>query len=121
MLMALSILLMCRSSYHLSEIFEVNGKKHYTYKDAVANIMGGHHPVILAFIQYLNMFLSAIGYTLAGTTSIIFIAKTACTWGLAESEQPTSACPLTTTATAILTFSGLQLILNMLPNLESIW
>ena len=87
-----------RSSYHLSEVFEFNGKKHYTYKvgtthsrsklasvagrgcllpppcsspltlyappplqDAVASIMGGHHPVILAFIQYLNMFLAAVG------------------------------------------------------------
>ena len=30
-------------------------------QDAVASIMGGHHPVILAFIQYLNMFLAAVG------------------------------------------------------------
>ena len=105
-----------RSSYHLSETFESNGKKYYTYKDMVAGIMGGHHPTILASIQYLNMFLSAVGYTLAGTTSIIFIANKSC--GV---EDGGPSCPLTSTWSAILTFSGLQIILNMLPNLESIW
>ncbi|GAX82508.1 hypothetical protein CEUSTIGMA_g9935.t1 [Chlamydomonas eustigma] len=105
------------SAYMLADIFETpDGSKHYTYKGAVATILGGFHPHILATIQYLNMFLAAVGYTLAGMTSIEFIAKAACGY-----QNVKGTCPMTYNAEAILVFSAVQLVLNMCPNLDSVW
>ena len=61
------------------------------------------------------MFMNSINYTIAGSTSMTFIANTACKW-----NGVTSGCLSGTWAMTGI-FSCLQLILNMLPNLESIW
>ncbi|GAX74515.1 hypothetical protein CEUSTIGMA_g1964.t1 [Chlamydomonas eustigma] len=101
----------------MAEVFETpGGVKSYTYREAVLHIMGGYHPYILTIFQFANLFMSAVGYTLAGMNSIEFIAASACVM-----DHVSSPCPMTTNLQAILVFSGLQLILNMFPNLESVW
>ena len=56
-----------------------------------------------------------INYTIAGATSMQFIANTACEW-----QGTTGGCMSGVWAMTGL-FSCLQLLLNMLPDLESIW
>ena len=68
-------------------------------------------------------------YTLAGTTSINFVANTVCSWSSQPGHGKGGAAGgkgglchlLGGTWGGILAFSGLQLFLNVLPNLDSIW
>ena len=64
----------------LAEIYEVDGKKNHTYGGAVTTILGRTHGIILATVLYLEMWLSAVSYTLAAGTSMQFIAETSCKW-----------------------------------------
>ena len=61
-----------------------------------------------------HLIVHNLQYTIAGSTSMTFIANTACEWNGA------SSCMSGTWAMTGI-FSCLQIILNMLPNLESIW
>ena len=141
------------TSKMLTQVYEVDGKKNKTYKDAVFNILGAGHRNTLATILYVKMyvsfnmldiiasilnsseslyaaahmiiptsflniiclrFMNAINYTISGATSMQFIANTACKW------QGSTGCMSGIWAMTGI-FSCLQLILNVLPNLESIW
>ena len=42
----------------------VNGKRNYTYMDAVRSNLGGFKVKICGWVQYLNLFGVAIGYTI---------------------------------------------------------
>ncbi|MBA0699123.1 hypothetical protein Goari_000786 [Gossypium aridum] len=49
----------------------VNGKRNYTYMDAVRSNLGGFEVKICGWVQYLNLFGVAIGYTIASSISMI--------------------------------------------------
>ncbi|PWA97765.1 Amino acid transporter, transmembrane [Artemisia annua] len=48
---------------------QVNGKRNYTYMEAVQNNLGGFQVKICGFIQYFNLVGVAIGYTIAASIS----------------------------------------------------
>ncbi|KZV46788.1 amino acid permease 2-like [Dorcoceras hygrometricum] len=48
-----------------------NGKRNYTYMDAVRANLGGFQAKVCGAIQYLNLFGVAIGYTIASSISMI--------------------------------------------------
>ncbi|KAF7126669.1 hypothetical protein RHSIM_Rhsim11G0067900 [Rhododendron simsii] len=50
-----------------------NGKRNYTYMDAVSSNLGGMKVKICGWIQYLNFFGVAIGYSIASSISMIVV------------------------------------------------
>jgi len=107
------------SSYILTSVYSINGKRSRSYKDCVLNILGRKSCVALAFILYIKLFMDAINYTVGGSTSIIYIVQTSCGW---NDTTDTDACNnLENKWVATALFLCTQLPLNMMPNLESIW
>ncbi|XWS15162.1 hypothetical protein CRYUN_Cryun35bG0070700 [Craigia yunnanensis] len=49
----------------------VNGQRNYTYMDAVRSNLGGVKVKICGWVQYLNLFAVAIGYTIAASISMM--------------------------------------------------
>lgn len=49
----------------------VTGKRNYTYTDAVRANLGGFKFKMCGFIQYLNLFGTSIGYTIAASISML--------------------------------------------------
>ena len=62
-----------------------------------------------------HRYMNAINYTISGATSMQFIANTAC------KLQGSTTCTMSGIWAMTGIFSCLQLFLNILPNLESIW
>lgn len=56
----------------------VNGKRNYTYMDAVRSNLGGFKVKICGWVQYLNLFGVAIGYTIASSISMMAIKRSNC-------------------------------------------
>ncbi|KAJ6352702.1 hypothetical protein OIU76_001850 [Salix suchowensis] len=56
----------------------VNGKRNYTYVDAVRANLGGVKVKICGFVQYVNFFGVAIGYTIASSISMMAIKRSNC-------------------------------------------
>ncbi|KAG0500024.1 hypothetical protein HPP92_000096 [Vanilla planifolia] len=46
------------------------GKRNYTYMDAVRAYLGGFKVKICGYIQYINLFGTAVGYTIAASISM---------------------------------------------------
>ncbi|KAL9357544.1 hypothetical protein Peur_050797 [Populus x canadensis] len=55
-----------------------NGKRNYTYMDAVRANLGGVKVKICGFVQYVNLFGVAIGYTIASSISMMAIKRSNC-------------------------------------------
>ncbi|TYJ46464.1 hypothetical protein E1A91_A02G122800v1 [Gossypium mustelinum] len=51
----------------------LNGKRNYTYMDAVRSNLSGFEVKICGWVQYLNLFGVAIGYTIASSISMIWL------------------------------------------------
>ncbi|XP_011002449.1 PREDICTED: amino acid permease 3-like [Populus euphratica] len=56
----------------------LTGKRNYTYMDAVRSNLGGVKVKICGFVQYLNLFGVAIGYTIASSISMMAIKRSNC-------------------------------------------
>ncbi|KAH7518423.1 hypothetical protein FEM48_Zijuj09G0170000 [Ziziphus jujuba var. spinosa] len=56
----------------------VTGQRNYTYMDAVKSNLGGKKVVLCGLIQYLNLFGTAIGYTIAASVSMMAIKRSNC-------------------------------------------
>ncbi|KAK2445088.1 amino acid permease [Trifolium repens] len=81
MMILFSLVTMYTSSM-MSECYRVGdpifGKRSYTFVDAVRNILGGYHYTVCGIVQYLYLYGSAIGYTIAGPISMVEIQKSIC-------------------------------------------
>ncbi|GBG00553.1 amino acid permease [Raphidocelis subcapitata] len=101
----------------LCDCYHVKGKRHTRYKWAVLHIMGPRHAVLLALCQNLNMILTTVGYHIAAADSMRYIARLSCQLqGL-----PSSSCVLVSQWQHTLVFGAVQMLMSMLPNLESVW
>ncbi|KDP32819.1 hypothetical protein JCGZ_12111 [Jatropha curcas] len=56
----------------------VNGKRNYTYMDAVRSNLGGAKVKICGYVQYLNLLGVAIGYTIASSISMMAVKRSNC-------------------------------------------
>ncbi|KAL9357543.1 hypothetical protein Peur_050796 [Populus x canadensis] len=56
----------------------LTGKRNYTYMDAVRSNLGGVKVKICGFVQYLNLFGVAVGYTIASSISMMAIKRSNC-------------------------------------------
>jgi amino acid permease len=49
----------------------VTGKRNYTYMDAIHSNLGGIKVKVCGVVQYVNLFGTAIGYTIASAISLV--------------------------------------------------
>lgn len=101
------------TSHLLADCTKIDGKRIPTYMDCVRTTMGPVHAGIIAWVQYFNLFLTAIAYTITPATSMQSIAHTYC-----DAEDPD--CFDKYWKFAII-FGATQIPMSQMPNLESLW
>ncbi|KAG6422773.1 hypothetical protein SASPL_113154 [Salvia splendens] len=92
------------------------GKRNYTYMDAVRSNLGGVHVKLCGAVQYLNLFGTAIGYTIAASISMMAIERSNC-FHTKGHEDP---CKVSSNSYMI-AFGVLQVVLSQIPNFDEIW
>lgn len=102
------------SSLMLAACQEHDGMRHPTYRSAVLHILGPGNAAVLTLFQYLNLVLSAIGYTVAAGQSMRILVGAVC------SRSRFDACYNDVWQMAI-GFGAAQLFLSQMPNLEAAW
>ncbi|KAH7567932.1 hypothetical protein ACOSP7_009785 [Xanthoceras sorbifolium] len=94
----------------------VTGKRNYTYMDAVRSNLGGMKFKICGFVQYLNIFGVAIGYTIASSISMMAIERSNCF----HSKGDASPCHVNSNPYMI-AFGVMQIIFSQIPDFDQLW
>ncbi|KAK1310351.1 Amino acid permease 2 [Acorus calamus] len=92
------------------------GKRNYTYMDAVHANLGGVKVKICGFIQYLNLFGVAIGYTIAASISMMAIKKSNC-YHKTGGKGP---CKMSSNPYMII-FGVVEIMFSQIPDFDQIW
>lgn len=91
------------------------GKRNYTYMDAVRSNLGGLHVKICGWIQYLNLFGVAIGYTIASSISMMAIKRSNCF----HASGGKNSCKISSTPYMI-AFGAAEIIFSQIPDFDQI-
>ncbi|BBG95590.1 amino acid permease 3 [Prunus dulcis] len=94
----------------------VTGKRNYTYTDAVRSNLGGFKEKICGFVQYLNLFGVAIGYTIASSISMVAIKRSNCFY----KNGDTAPCHVNSNPYMI-AFGIAEIIFSQIPNFDQLW
>ncbi|KAK4572742.1 hypothetical protein RGQ29_030960 [Quercus rubra] len=94
----------------------VNGKRNYTYMDAVRSNLGGSKVKICGLVQYLNLFGVAIGYTIASSISMTAIKRSNCF----HSSDDKDPCHVNSNPYMI-AFGIVQIIFSQIPDFDQLW
>ncbi|KAK6923488.1 Amino acid transporter, transmembrane domain [Dillenia turbinata] len=94
----------------------VNGKRNYTYMDAVRANLGGFKVKTCGLIQYLNLFGVAIGYTIAASISMMAIKRSNC---FHESGRK-NPCHISSNPYMI-AFGIAEILFSQIPDFDQIW
>ncbi|XP_020573673.1 amino acid permease 3-like [Phalaenopsis equestris] len=92
------------------------GKRNYTYSEAVHSYLGGMKVKLCGFIQYLNLFGVAIGYTIASSISMTAIRRSNCF----HDKGHKSPCHISSNPYMII-FGAVQIIFSQIPDFDQIW
>ncbi|XP_071721900.1 amino acid permease 3-like [Rutidosis leptorrhynchoides] len=97
----------------------ITGKRNYTYMDAVRSNLGGFKVTLCGWVQYLNLFGVAIGYTIASSVSLMAINRAGCfhTHGGANGN---SKCEVNSNPYMI-AFGVVQIFLSQIPDFDQLW
>ncbi|XP_078170102.1 amino acid permease 3-like [Carex rostrata] len=91
------------------------GKRNYTYMDVVEDNLTGIKVKICGVLQYLNIFGTAIGYTIAASISMVAIKRSDCF----HKNGKVDPCQISSNIYIIL-FGIVQIIFSQLPNFDKI-
>ncbi|OAY23476.1 hypothetical protein MANES_18G081700v8 [Manihot esculenta] len=94
----------------------VNGKRNYTYTDAVRSNLGGGMVKICGYVQYLNLFGVAIGYTIASSISMMAVKRSNC-FHKTGGKDP---CHMNANPYMI-AFGIVEIIFSQIPDFEKLW
>ncbi|KIZ07946.1 hypothetical protein MNEG_0019 [Monoraphidium neglectum] len=100
-------------SFMLSDMYEVDGRKHGTYGDAVISVLGRGSAVAVTVCQLSNLVLSSIGYSVAAGESMKMVVHSHC-------DVRDTGCGSTVWQMSIV-FGITQLFFSQMPTLESAW
>ncbi|KAB1210503.1 Amino acid permease 2 [Morella rubra] len=92
------------------------GKRNYTYMDAVRSILGGAKVKTCGFIQYLNLFGIAIGYTIAASISMMAIKRSNC-FHESGGKNP---CHMSSNPYMII-FGVTEIVFSQIPDFDQVW
>nr|GMD52117.1 amino acid permease 3-like [Ipomoea batatas] len=108
------------TSVLLSECYRsgdpVDGKRNYTYMDAVRSNLGSLQVKICGLIQYANLFGVAIGYTIASSISMMAIKRSNC-FHASGGKNP---CQINSNPYMIM-FGVIEIIFSQIPDFDQIW
>ncbi|CAF1930014.1 hypothetical protein Bca4012_072762 [Brassica carinata] len=94
----------------------VTGKRNYTYMDAIHSNLGGIKVKICGVVQYVNLFGTAIGYTIASAVSMIAIQRTSCQ----QSNGDKDPCHVNGNPYMI-AFGVIQIVFSQIPDFDQLW
>ncbi|XP_052192330.1 amino acid permease 3-like [Diospyros lotus] len=94
----------------------VTGQRNYTYMDAVKAYSGGRKVATCGAIQYLNLFGTAIGYTIAASVSMMAIKRSNC-FHKSGGKDP---CHMSSNSYMI-TFGIIEIIFSQIPDFDQVW
>uniref|UniRef100_A0A0C9RHL1 TSA: Wollemia nobilis Ref_Wollemi_Transcript_21777_2041 transcribed RNA sequence n=1 Tax=Wollemia nobilis TaxID=56998 RepID=A0A0C9RHL1_9CONI len=94
----------------------VNGKRNYTYMEAVKANLDGVQVWICGFTQYANLCGTAIGYTIAASISMTAIARSDCF----RTHGHDAPCHLSNNPYMIM-FGVAEVLLSQIPDFDQIW
>ncbi|XP_027904180.1 amino acid permease 4-like [Vigna unguiculata] len=92
------------------------GTRNYTFMDAVSTILGGRSVTLCGIVQYLNLFGSAVGYTIAASLSMMALKRSHC---LHFSDEENS-CHISSNPYMI-GFGAMQIIFSQIPDFHNMW
>lgn len=96
----------------------VHGKRNRTYTEAVESVFGRTGGLIISWIQYSNLWLTAVAYNITGAVSMQTIAAEVCS---VQGKTPEECNPPAFWVFAVI-FAGAQIPLAQLPSMEStVW
>ncbi|TVU26279.1 hypothetical protein EJB05_28818 [Eragrostis curvula] len=93
-----------------------NGKRNYTYMDAVRSSLGGAKVGLCGAIQYANLVGVAIGYTIAASISMQAIRRAGCF----HAKGHAVPCKSSSNPYMIL-FGVVEIIFSQIPDFDQIW
>ncbi|MCD7471120.1 Amino acid permease 3 [Datura stramonium] len=94
----------------------LSGKRNYTYMDAVQANLGGLQVQICGWIQYVNLFGVAIGYTIASSISMMAVKRSDCF----HKHGHKAPCLVPSTPYMIM-FGVIEIIFSQIPDFDQIW
>ncbi|CAN7100911.1 amino acid permease 4 [Brassica rapa] len=94
----------------------VSGKRNYTYMDAVQSILGGFRFKICGLMQFLNLFGTTIGYTIASSISMMAIKRSNC-FHESGGKNP---CHMSSNPYMIM-FGVTEILLSTIKDFHQIW
>ncbi|KAG5547747.1 hypothetical protein RHGRI_013437 [Rhododendron griersonianum] len=94
----------------------VTGPRNYTYMDAVKANLGGRKVAVCGAIQYLNLFGTAIGYTIAASVSMMAIKRSNC-FHKSGGRDP---CHMSSNGYMI-TFGITEILFSQIPDFDQVW
>ncbi|KAF8094908.1 hypothetical protein N665_0349s0011, partial [Sinapis alba] len=94
----------------------VTSKRNYTYMDAIHSNLGGIKVKLCGVVQYVNLFGTAIGYTIASAISMIAIQRTSCQ----QSNGDKDPCHVNGNPYMI-AFGAIQIIFSQIPDFDELW
>uniref|UniRef100_A0A1J3J3W9 Amino acid permease 5 n=1 Tax=Noccaea caerulescens TaxID=107243 RepID=A0A1J3J3W9_NOCCA len=94
----------------------VTGKRNYTYMDAIHSNLGGIKVTLCGIVQYVNLFGTAIGYTIASAISMIAIQRTSCQRMHGDNDP----CHVNGNPYMI-GFGVVQIIFSQIPDFDQLW
>lgn len=94
----------------------LTGQRNYTYMEAVKANLGGKKVLACGWIQYLNLFGVAIGYTIAASVSMMAIKRSNC-FHKSGGKDP---CHMSSNGYMI-TFGIIEIIFSQIPDFDQVW
>ncbi|KAJ8762969.1 hypothetical protein K2173_023098 [Erythroxylum novogranatense] len=94
----------------------INGKRNYTYMDAVRTNLGRKYVKICGMVQYVNLFGVAIGYTIASSISMMAIKRSNC-FHKSGGKNP---CRMNANPYMI-AFGIVEIIFSQIPDFDQLW
>ncbi|KAL7237376.1 hypothetical protein ACSBR2_003630 [Camellia fascicularis] len=94
----------------------VTGPRNYTYMDAVKANLGGRKVTVCGAIQYLNLFGTAIGYTIAASVSMMAIKRSNC-FHKSGGKDP---CHMSSNGYMI-AFGITEILFSQIPDFDQVW
>ncbi|KAG9442702.1 hypothetical protein H6P81_018556 [Aristolochia fimbriata] len=118
--MVLFAFIILYTSNLLSECYRsgdmVTGKRNNTYTDAVKASLGGAQVKICGWIQYVNLFGVAIGYTIASSISMMAVKKSNCY----HKNGSNASCQMSSNSYMIM-FGITEVIFSQIPDFDLVW
>lgn len=103
----------------LAACFEVGGKQHPRYAEAVAHVLGRRAELACIWVQAVNISLASVAFTLTASISMQVAANIWCGLPPDASGREGGCCNSPWAMTLI--FGASQLYFSQLPNIESSW